>query len=63
MKLGNYELSREDFPSWQDANNIDHLFQSIQDVIARRMQVMQPINANVASAAPGNKSDRNNQWQ
>lgn len=62
MEINGVKLSKEDMPSYVDGNNQEHLFQSMQDVLARRLQSMQPMNTNVQAAAPGNKSDMGNAW-
>lgn len=63
MQFGpNQIITREMMPSYGAADNQDHLFQAYQDVLARRLQNMQPMNTQVQAANVGSQEASPNQW-
>lgn len=49
-------------PSYGSADQPEHLFQAYQDVLARRLQNMQPMNTQVQAANVGSQEASPNQW-
>jgi len=63
MQFGNQEIiTRESMPSYGAADQPEHLFQAYQDVLARRLQTMQPMNTQVQAANVGSQEASPNQW-
>lgn len=66
MKIGNIELTKEDFPSYVDfASNPKHIYTSMQDILSGALQVnalANPQLMNAMATPPQSKENKQNQW-
>ena len=63
MRIGNFELSKEDMPSYVDfSSNPKHIYTSMQDILSNALQVNALANPQLMNASAPTSKEQNKGW-